>query len=135
MLAEVGRIRVAQKVFLPQSVTDEQSVPADEIHADGGPLTIDEGVMIPMIEIGAPFALTQTQIEKEASSHTGRTLAKQAARLVALAEDLLLFQGAPVPLPAGVVTRNQGAVRDGLLGDGDAIDPVAVQPRDNGDYV
>jgi uncharacterized linocin/CFP29 family protein len=134
VLAEVGRIRVAQKVFPTQSVPDGQFVPADQIRPDGGLLTIDEGVTTPMIEIGAPFALTQGQIDTESSSHTGMTLAKQAARTVALAEDLLLFQGAGVELPPGVVVRNRAAADPGLLREADEIDPVPVEPREGGGY-
>ena len=132
VLAEVGRIRVAQKVFPTQSVPGGQFVPADQIHPDGGLLTIDEGVTTPMIEIGAPFALTQGQIDTESNSHTGMTLAKQAARAVALAEDLLLFQGAHAQLPPGIVVRNRNAADPGLLQEADEIEPVPVEPREGG---
>src|SRR5207249_4166452 len=114
VLAEVGGIRVAQKVFPTQPVPDGQFVAADRFHPDGGVLRVDEGVTTPMIEIGAPFALTQGQIDTESNLHTGMTLAKQAARLVALAEDELFFQGGDAHLPPGVEVRNRNAANPGL---------------------
>jgi uncharacterized linocin/CFP29 family protein len=131
-LAEVGGIRVAQKVFPTQSIPNGQYVPADHFHPDGDVLRIDEGVTTPMIEIGVPFALTQGQIDNEASLHTGMTLAKQAARLVALAEDKLFFQGGNARLPHRIEVRNRDAANPGLLREADAS--VGVEPRDGGGY-
>jgi len=134
VLAEVGGIRVAQKVFPTQAVPDGQFVAADRFHPDGGVLRVDEGVTTPMIEIGVPFALTQGQIDTESSLHIGLTLAKQAARLVALAEDELFFQGGDAHLPPGVEVRNRSAADPGLLSEADVIAPIQINPRDGEGY-
>src|SRR5438093_116463 len=117
VLGEVGRIRVAQKIFPAVSVPGSQFVPADQLNDGGGMLMIDEGATTPMIEISAGFGLTQGQVDAEATVHTGETLAMQAARLVALSEDILFFMGAvhPETLPRGVVVRNLNAAALGLL--------------------
>jgi uncharacterized linocin/CFP29 family protein len=133
VLAEVGGIRVAQKVFPTQSIPNGQYVPADHFHPGGGVLRVDEGITRPMIEIGVPFALTQGQIDSESNLHTGMTLAKQASRLVALAEDILFFQG-DVHLPQRVEVRNREAANPGLLRAADAIPPVRVEPVDESGY-
>jgi uncharacterized linocin/CFP29 family protein len=134
VLAEVGAIRVAQKFFPTQSVPDGQFVPADRVGRHDGVLRIDEGVTRPMIEIGTPFALTQGQIDAESSLHTGMTLAKEAARLVALAEDELFFQGADADLPDEVEVRNRNFANPGLLAQADVIPPIEVPPRGEGGY-
>ena len=54
---------------------------------------IQEGVTLPFLEISAKFALTESQMKNEANLRTAQTLAQLSARRVALAEDLLFFQG------------------------------------------
>src|SRR5206468_661691 len=92
VLAHAGSIRVAQKVFPTTAVTGDPNVPADVFHRET--MSIDEGLTKPFIEISVEFPLTQTQIDNEPRLHTTRTLAKLAAKSLALAEDLLIFQGA-----------------------------------------
>jgi uncharacterized linocin/CFP29 family protein len=130
--AEVGRIRVAQKIFPGVSVPGSQSVPTDQINTDNGVLTIEEGATTPLIEIGGGFALTQGQVDTEGSLHTGERLALQAARLVALTEDRLFFRGAAADVPDGVVVRNSSAARPGLLGAAETV--VEVEAIGDGAY-
>jgi uncharacterized linocin/CFP29 family protein len=130
--AEVGRIRVAQKIFPGVSVPGSQSVPTDQINTDSGVLTIEEGATTPLIEIGGGFALTQGQVDTEGSAHTGERLALQAARLVALTEDRLFFRGEAAHVPDGVVVRNSSAARPGLLGVAETV--VEVEPIRDGSY-
>src|SRR5215208_4159564 len=84
VLAEVGRIRVAQKVFPGMQSPNGQYVPADTF--DPSTMTIAEGETKPFLEISVEFRLTQGQVDGEATLHTGRTLARLAAKSTALAE-------------------------------------------------
>jgi len=124
--AEVGRIRVAQKVFPSPPMPNALSVPADLF--DPATMTIAEGQTKPFIEISVEFALTSSQIENESMLRTARTLARLAAKIVALAEDLLLFQGARAPLPDGVQVINRESAGGGLLGVATANTPIMVPP-------
>jgi uncharacterized linocin/CFP29 family protein len=56
-------------------------------------LSIQQSDMMPLIEIGVQFALTNAQMKDEAQSKMGGTLTHRAGSLLALAEDLVLFQG------------------------------------------
>jgi len=49
--------------------------------------------MIPLIEMDVQFSLTNAQVNDEAQSQLGVTLAHRAGALLALAEDLVIFQG------------------------------------------
>jgi len=134
VMADVGRVRVAQKVFPAQQKPDEDNVQADILtvgQAPGDPLMIQEGVTLPFLEIAAKFALTESQMNEEGQLRTARTLAQLTARKVALAEDLVLFQGA-VPLPQGVTVTNMGPNWHGLLNLDGMLEPVDVKPLGNG---
>src|SRR5882724_2974287 len=114
---EVGQIRVAQKVFPSPPFPNGQSVPTDNI--DLATMTIAEGQTKPFIEISVEFGLTQSQAVNESTLRTGRTLARMAAKLVALAEDILFFQGkgAVTQLQKmGVKIVNGDSAEGGLLG-------------------
>src|SRR5215210_5605528 len=82
VLAEVGQIRVAQKVFPSMPSPNGQYVPADNF--DPSTMTIAEGETKPFIEISVEFRLTQGQVDNETTLHTGRTLARLAAKSTAL---------------------------------------------------
>src|SRR5262245_40635183 len=56
-------------------------------------LVVDERASEDVLETSVKFDLTKTQAGDEARSHTARTLASNGARLLALARDLLIFQG------------------------------------------
>ena len=56
-------------------------------------LSIQQSDMMPLIEIGVQFALTNAQMKDQAQSKMGITLTYRAGALLALAEDLVLFQG------------------------------------------
>jgi uncharacterized linocin/CFP29 family protein len=123
--AEVGQIRVIQKVFPSMPFPNGQPVPADKV--DLATMTIAEGETKPFIEVSVEFGLTQTQAENESILHTGRTLAKMAAKSLALAEDTLFFQGKKV-VPAlerkGIKVTNGNSAEDGLLGAAGAIEKI-----------
>jgi uncharacterized linocin/CFP29 family protein len=114
VLDEVGSIRVAQKVFPTTPMPGAANVPDDVIQGDGA--SIEEGRTQPFIEISKEFRLTQSQLDNETTLHTARTLAKLAAKSLALAEDELIFGGQRVKLPDAVKVVNKESARSGLLG-------------------
>jgi uncharacterized linocin/CFP29 family protein len=135
VMADVGRVRVAQKVFPSQQKPGQDNVQADILMYGqspagdgGGPLMIREGVTVPFIEISAKFALTQSQLNNESSLRTAQTLAQLTARKIALAEDLLIFQGKNAELPQGVVVTNLLTNWEGLLNLEGMLDPIRVEP-------
>ena len=73
VLAEAGRVRVAQKVFPSVQAPNAPNVSADVFNA--ALMRIDEGVTRPFLEISVEFTLTQSQVDNEATLKTGRTLA------------------------------------------------------------
>jgi uncharacterized linocin/CFP29 family protein len=99
VMAEVGRVRVAQKVFEAQPETNTANVSADILVGGQQGFSIQEGITVPFAEISAEFLLTKGQSDNEATLHAGRRLAALAARSVARAEDLIFFQGDPVAQP------------------------------------
>lgn len=114
VLNVIGPIRVVQKVFQSTNMSNAANVPKDEFDADK--MRIAEGKTKPLIEISVEFSLTQSQVDNEATLHTGKSLAKLAARSLALAEDTLLLQGADAKLPANVRVTNKDSAEHGLLG-------------------
>jgi uncharacterized linocin/CFP29 family protein len=125
VMSEVGRLRVAQKVFPAMPVPNASNVPLDVFAQPVGagaraavqapPLTIQEGATQPFMEIFFEFALTQSQVDNESTLHTSQTLARIAARSDAVAEDALFIQGANAQLPNGVQVTNQASAGQGLL--------------------
>ena len=119
VIAEVGKVRVAQKVF-PTTVFDNDptEVPNDVI--DFSTLTIREGRTKAFVEIFQEFSLTSTQVTKEPQIKTAKTLARMAAKSIALAEDTVVFQGKNGKLPGNVKTAPDTLDNDGLLGEADS---------------
>jgi uncharacterized linocin/CFP29 family protein len=137
VLVDAGRVRVAQKVFPSQQKPNQDSVQADILtrgDAPGDPLMIKEGITVPFLEISAKFALTASQMGTEASQGTAQTLAQLCARKVALAEDLLFFQGSQVKLPPGVTVSNARPDWDGLLNMKGMLTTIDVEPLQGGGY-
>src|SRR2546430_6708282 len=79
VVAEVMRVRTAQKVF-PTTVLDTNptAIPDDSINFVD--FSIQEGLTKPFVEIYHEFALTATQVSKEAQDKTCKTLARMAAK-------------------------------------------------------
>ena len=65
-------------------------------------LSIQEGKTKSFVEVYQEFALTNTQLSKEAQLKTCETLARMAAKAIALGEDIILFEGTGGGLPANV---------------------------------
>lgn len=118
VVAEVLKVRTAQKVF-PTMVLDNNptEIPNDVINfAD---LSIKEGQTKQFVEIFHEYRLTATQVCKEPQIKTCKTLARMAAKALALAEDTVIFQGQTGVLPANVQADLLASACDGLLGEAD----------------
>lgn len=124
VVAEMGKVRTAQKVFPTMLVdTNPTEIPNEVINfAD---LSIKEGQTKQFVEIYHEFSLTPTQVTKEAMNKTCKTLARMAAKAIALAEDAVVFQGQRASLPANVKADSLDSANDGLLGE--------ANPRDAND--
>jgi uncharacterized linocin/CFP29 family protein len=118
--AEVGRIRVGQKVFPTVQMPNAPNVSLDQFNAQT--MTIDEGLTSPFVEISLAFALTRSQVDNEASLRKGRTLALLAAKTHAQSEDEIFFQGNQAPsfvnnqFPGLLTFTNINSAGRGLLG-------------------
>jgi uncharacterized linocin/CFP29 family protein len=137
VMADVGRVRVAQKVFPSQQRANQDNVQADILmvsHAPGDPLMIQEGITLPFIEISAKFALTESQMNNEANLGTAHTLSQLTARKVALAEDLVLFQGTGATLPQGINITNMSPNWKGLLNIEGMLSPINVETLASGGF-
>src|SRR5260221_7488775 len=121
---EVGRIRVAEKVFPSIIVNNVLPVAANRAVPFGaaappvvlGFLPPDQ--FQPFLEISREFVLTQAQADGEESVHLASALARLAASAIATAEDTILFLGGnSIPLFPGmaVTVTNQGAIPPGFV--------------------
>jgi uncharacterized linocin/CFP29 family protein len=132
---EMGRIRVAQKVFPSTVVNNVLPVSASRVGPPGfivpppGPVV---DVFAPFFEISTQFVLTQAQIDGEENVRLAVSFARLAASQIAAAEDTLLFHG-PLGvgvLPGGVVVANPLAIPRGFVAEAAPVTypPVWVPP-------
>jgi uncharacterized linocin/CFP29 family protein len=128
VVAEVGKVRVAQKVF-PTTVLDNDPTEVTNDAINFTDFSIKEGRTKAFVEIFQQFSLTATQVAKEPQIKTAKALARMAAKAVALAEDTVIFQGKNGKLPGNVSVEAQEAAGDGLLGEANPPGPDA--PDDN----
>ena len=92
-------------------------------------LSIEEGQTKSLVEIYLEFTLTATQVTKERQDKTCKTLARMAAKALALAEDTVIFQGELGTLPANVKADLRGSAGRGLLGEADPDDADDADPN------
>src|SRR5580704_15168736 len=81
---EMGRIRVAQKVFPSAILYNVQAVPFNTVPTSTPPVLKSEDTFQPFIEMSMPFTLTQVQVDNEESMRLARGLARLAARSIAV---------------------------------------------------
>ena len=130
VLAEAGSVRVSQKAIHARVLADRPTeVPLDVLALPD--IRIAEGQTRPFVELSVEFSLTTTQVQKEPERQLCLTLARMAAKEIALAEDMIIFQGRNGILPANVRAEQRDAASDGLLGtaapkDADDNDPNRV---------
>lgn len=118
---EMGKVRIAQKAFSTMPFEKDYcptEVPNDVINfLDPDGLSIKEGSTKPFVELYSEFPLTHAQVCKEPQLRTCKTLARMAAKALALAEDTIFFQGNRGQLPGGVLAVQRESTANGLLGE------------------
>jgi uncharacterized linocin/CFP29 family protein len=130
VVKEIAKARVAQQVF-PATHYDDCPTEVTNDVIDFANLSIKEGLTKSYVEIFQEFSLTSTQVAKESERKTCKTLARMAAKALALAEDSVIFSGTGAVL-GGVHAENIESAGAGLLGEadpGDAgsdVDPTKV---------
>jgi uncharacterized linocin/CFP29 family protein len=135
---EVGRVRVAGKIFKVQPYPGQSSITDDSENPDG---SITEGKTKTVVEFSAPFPLTQGQVENEASLGNAVTNSRRKARTLMLFEDVVILQGKGAfdakgfikePGQDKITVSQPGALDEGLVykpfrgtrpGNGDPGDP------------
>lgn len=126
---EMERVRVVRKVF---PVLRPSSGPAGTNVIQAGQvtdqMTIREDQTKLLVEISVNFSLTPAQAETEREAGTARTLARLAAKLLALAEDSLLLHGEGSEFlrenEDRVKVSNKAQAEQGLVGATDQKLPV-----------
>lgn len=136
VVMEMGKVRTAQKVF-PTMVfdTNPTEIPNDVINFTD--LSIKEGQTKQFVEIYHEFPLTATQVTKEAKNKTCKTLARMAAKAIALAEDAAIFQGQRAKLferqqqkqPSNMKADAIESAENGLLGEANPNDADDDDPN------
>jgi uncharacterized linocin/CFP29 family protein len=136
VVMEMGKVRTAQKVF-PTMVfdTNPTEIPNDVINFTD--FSIKEGQTKQFVEIYHEFPLTATQVNKEAKNKTCKTLARMAAKAIALAEDAAIFQGQRAKLfkrqqqkqPSNVKADAIESAGNGLLGEANPNDADDDDPN------
>jgi uncharacterized linocin/CFP29 family protein len=140
---EVGRIRVAQKVFPSTVVNNVLPVSANRVVPFGllstlppPPPVPGDDQFQPLFEISMEFVLTQTQVDDEENVHLARSLARSAASTIADAEDAVLFLGPgfvpPIIALTGVNITNQPAVPPGFVAEATNYPLIVVPGADPG---
>jgi uncharacterized linocin/CFP29 family protein len=132
---EVGRIRVAQKVF-PSTVVNnalpvstKRIVPVKSLKP--GP-TPDE--FQPLFEISSNFQLTQAEVDGEEDVHLATSFARSAASVIADAEDTILFLGA-TGAPGSVDVTNKPAIPPGFVAEAAQYTPPTSVATDLSDIL
>jgi uncharacterized linocin/CFP29 family protein len=132
---EVGRIRVAQKVFPSTVVNNVLPVSTKRIVAFGGSApgpTPDE--FQPFFEISSDFQLTQAEVDGEEDVHLATSFARSAASVIADAEDRILFLGA-TGAPGSVDVTNKPAIPPGFVAEAAQYTPPTSVATDLSDIL
>ena len=127
VVQEVAKIRIGQKVF-PATMLDGDPTELQDQAIDFQNLSIREGRTKQFVEIYQEFPLTSTQVAKEATDKTCQTLSRMAAKALALAEDVVIFQGRDGNL-GGVHEDQVEAAAHGLLGEASPANADDGNPR------
>jgi uncharacterized linocin/CFP29 family protein len=128
VLTEAGKVRIAQKVF-PATALNNSDLDIPNQVINFADLSIQEGKTKAFVEIYQEFPLTSTQVAKESESHICKTLARMAAKAIALAEDIVIFQGENGKLPANVTAERVEEALSGLLGEANPRDADDADPN------
>lgn len=116
IVMQMGKVRTAQKVFPTVALdTDPEEIPNHVINFTD--YSIREGQTKQLVEIYQEFAVTSTQISKEAINKTCKELACSLAGAIALAEDAVIFQGQKAKLFDKLQADWVDSAGNGLLGE------------------
>src|SRR6476619_3144939 len=136
---EVGRVRVAQKVFpstvvnnvLPVSTNRVVPVPENPPAERPTDEPEDPGIdqFLPFFEISKDFVLTPAQVDGEENMHLAPSFAKLAASAIANAEDRILFLGER-GIPEKVTITNKAAIPPGFVAEAGNFTTVPEPPSD-----
>ncbi len=125
---EAGKVRIAQKVFPTVTCDDNPTEVIDDV-INFQDLSIAEGKTKPFVELYREFGLSRTQVTNEPTLRTCKTLARMAAKEIALVEDSIIFQGSQAN-SGNVKAENLQSSGQGLLGTyGGKPIPVALVGR------
>ena len=127
VIQEIHKVRIGQKVF-PTTMLDGDATELQDQAIDFAKLSIREGRTKQFVEIYQEFTLTSTQVAKEAADKTCQTLSRMAAKALALAEDVVIFQGRDGSL-GGVHEDQVEAAGHGLLGEASPRNADDIDPR------
>jgi hypothetical protein len=119
---EVGRIRVAQKVF-PSTVVNNVLPVSTSRAVPPGPAP---DVFQPFFEISTEFVLTQAQVDGEENVRLAASFARSAASLISAAEDAILFMRPGII--AGVNITNPPPLPYGFFAEAGAYLAIRVPP-------
>lgn len=131
VMKEMAKVRIAQKVF-PTMMFDinPTEIPDNVINfQDKDGLSIQEGRTKPFVEIYQEFPLTSTQVSKETQMNTCKILARMSAKAIALAEDIIIFQGKEGSLPGNIEADQRNSTNKGLLGEAEPPDADNKDPN------
>ena len=145
---EVGRVRVAQKVFPSTVVNNVLPVSANRVvpftpvapRPVKLPVAPEPGIdqFRPFFEISREFVLSQAQVDGEENVHLAPSLARLAASAIANVEDTVLFLGPDsIDRLAGVIVTNRPAVPPGFVAEATNFPATNVEkePRPLGDIL
>lgn len=134
---EAAKVRIAQKVFLATTFDTSPTTIDNEV-IQFPDHNIKESQSKPFVEISLEFPLTKTQFDNESTKHICNKLSRIAAKSIALAEDMILFQGQNVvnlPTWPGNIIINSTEFADlpysakrGLLGEANPKDASDINP-------
>jgi uncharacterized linocin/CFP29 family protein len=112
---EVDRTGIVGKILPVQGpMPDATTVPADVI--DERTMTVPDDAVLPIVELSVEFALSEAQVDGEATLGAAVTLATRAANLLAQAEDLIVLQGESAAAhPIFEHVKQRGSSGQGLL--------------------
>lgn len=102
--------------LLPVQPMQEGSATASNEHRQDFPtnavlaVTVDPQTREPLVELYTKFLLTQEQVAIESEDFSALSQVQRTTRVLALAEDLMIFLGWLSGLPTGLDTAQQAAI-------------------------
>jgi Encapsulating protein for peroxidase len=124
---EVCRVSTTQKVF-PTTIFDDDPTELQDELIDFTNNSIKEGRVKQFVEIYQELHITSAQVGKEATDKTCQILSRMAGKTLALAQDVVTFNGRDGNL-VGVHEDQIEAAGHGLLGEANPANASDTDPR------